>query len=217
MDGDIGKKLLGKLDAKGIKGLAYWDNGFKQMSANRPLHKVEDFRGLKMRIQSSNVIEAQMKTLGAIPQKMAFSEVYTALQQGVVDGTENPVSNFYTQKMHEVQKHLTLSDHGYLGYAVIVNKKFWDGLPNDLRSILEKAMNDTTKFERQIALKENDLSLAAVKVAKTTQIYTLPDADRAAWRKALLPVYQQFESVVGKENIQGIYAIAAQVAKEPKK
>ncbi len=122
MDGEVGKKLFAKLDTKGVTGLAFWDNGFKQMSSNRPMHHVSDFSGLKMRIQSSKVLAAQMKALGANPQVMAFSEVYTALQQGVVDGTENPVSNFYTQKMNEVQKHMTMSNHGYLGYAVIVNK-----------------------------------------------------------------------------------------------
>jgi C4-dicarboxylate-binding protein DctP len=105
MDGEVGKKLFAKLDTKGVTGLAFWDNGFKQMSSNKPMHTVADFSGLKMRIQSSKVLSAQMKALGANPQVMAFSEVYTALQQGVVDGTENPVSNFYTQKMHEVQKH----------------------------------------------------------------------------------------------------------------
>jgi C4-dicarboxylate-binding protein DctP len=124
--------------AKGIVGLAYWDNGFKVMSANKPLRMPEDFKGLKMRIQSSKVLEAQMRALGAIPQVMAFSEVYQALQTGVVDGTENPPSNFYTQKMHEVQKYTALTDHGYIGYAVIVNKKFWDGLPADIRTTLER-------------------------------------------------------------------------------
>ncbi len=110
-------------------GLAYWDNGFKVMSANKPLREAKDFRGQKMRIQSSKVLDAQMRALGANPQVMAFSEVYQALQTGVVDGTENPPSNLYTQKMYEVQKYVTNSDHGYLGYAVIVNKAFWDGLP----------------------------------------------------------------------------------------
>src|SRR5690349_3447806 len=143
-DGDIGKRLFRKLETKGIVGLAFWDNGFKIMSANKALRMPEDFRGLKMRIQSSKVLEAQMRALGAIPQVLAFSEVYQAMQTGVVDGTENPPSNMYTQKMNEVQKHATLSNHGYLGYAVIVNKKFWEGLPADVRTPLEKAMADAT-------------------------------------------------------------------------
>ncbi len=214
MDGDIGKKLFGMLDAKGITGLAFWDNGFKQMSANRPLHALEDFKGMKMRIQSSKVLEAQMKALGANPQVMAFSEVYSALQQGVVDGTENPMSNLYTQKMHEVQKHLTISDHGYLGYAVIVNKKFWDDLPADLRATLDKAMRDTTVFERRIAQEENDEALAKVKAAGTTQIYVLPFKDRVVWQQALLPVHKEFEEKIGRDLIQGAYRVAAEVEKE---
>ena len=214
MDGDIGKKLFGLLDAKGITGLGFWDNGFKQMSANKPLHSVDDFKGLKLRIQSSKVLEAQMKALGANPQVMAFSEVYSALQQGVVDGTENPMSNLYTQKMHEVQKHLTLSDHGYLGYAVIVNKKFWDDLPADLRAILDKAMQETTVFERKIAQEENDEALAKVKAAGTTQIYVLPYRDRVVWQQALLPVHKEFEEKIGRDLIQAAYLTAAAIEKE---
>jgi C4-dicarboxylate-binding protein DctP len=214
MDGVVGKRLSAKLETKGIVGLAYWDNGFKQMSANKPMRKVSDFNGLKMRIQSSKVLDAQMKALGAMPQVMAFSEVYTALQQGVVDGTENPLSNIYTQKMHEVQKHMTMSDHGYLGYAVITNKKFWDGLTEDQRSLISQAMKEATVYERSIAQQEGDDSLAKIRAAKTTEIYTLTDAERAEWMKALLPVHKEFESVVGKENLQEVYDIAAQVAKE---
>ena len=214
MDGDIGKKLFAKLETKNIVGLAYWDNGFKQMSANKPLRKVDDFKGLKMRIQSSKVLDAQMRALGASPQVMAFSEVYTALQQGVVDGTENPVSNFYTQKMHEVQKHLTISDHGYLGYAVITNKKFWEGLPKDIRGELEHAMKEATVYERDIAQKENDESLAKVRAAGTTEVYVLPLKERQAWYKVLLPVHKEFEDVIGKDLIYGIYTVAAQVEKE---
>lgn len=216
MDGEIGKKLFGLLEPKGIIGLAYWDNGFKHMSANRPLRNVEDFKGLKMRIQSSKVLEAQMKALGANPQVMAFSEVYSALQQGVVDGTENPISNLYTQKMHEVQKHLTLSQHGYLGYAVIVNKSFWEGLPADIRKILEKAMADATDFERDIAQKENDDALAAVRKAGTTEVYVLPLQDRLTWWKTLLPVHKEFEDKIGRDLIQAVYRVAADVEREGK-
>lgn len=216
MDGDIGKRLFALLEPKGIIGLAYWDNGFKQMSANRPLRRVEDFKGLKMRIQSSKVLEAQMKALGANPQVMAFSEVYTALQQGVVDGTENPMSNLYTQKMHEVQKHLTLSDHGYLGYAVIVNKKFWEGLPADLRATLEKAMQEATAYEREIAQKENDDALAAVRRAGSTEVYILPNEERRRWWQVLLPVHKEFEDKIGRDLIQAAYTVAAQVEKEGK-
>ena len=214
MDGDIGKRLFAKLGAKEIVGLAYWDNGFKQMSANKPLRSVEDFKGLKMRIQSSKVLDAQMRALGASPQVMAFSEVYTALQQGVVDGTENPVSNLYTQKMHEVQKHLTISDHGYLGYAVISNKKFWDALPKDIRTELEKALQETTIYERDIAQKENDEALVKVRAAGATDVYVLQLKDRLAWHKVLLPVHKEFEEIIGKDLIFAIFNVAAQVEKE---
>src|SRR5207237_4973893 len=162
-DGPLGAKLMGMLQPKGIIGLAYWDNGFKDMSANKPLRMPADFRGLKMRIQSSKVLEAQMRALGAIPQVMAFSEVYQALATGVVDGTENPPSNEYTQKMHEVQKYTTHSEHGYVGYAVITNKRFWDGLPADVRVNLSKAMSETTAFTNEIAQKENDEPLDEIK------------------------------------------------------
>ena len=214
MDGDVGKKLFAKLETKGVMGLTFWDNGFKQMSANRPLINVADFKGLKMRIQSSKVLDATMKALGANPQVMAFSEVYTGLQQGVVDGTENPVSNFYTQKMNEVQKHMTISQHGYLGYAVIVNKKFWEGLPADVRTALEAAMKEATVFERTIAQQENDEALAKVKGAKATEIHYQSPKERLEWYKALLPVHKEFESVIGQGIIQAVYATAAQVEKE---
>ena len=203
-EGPIGRGLLKKLEPKGITGLAYWDNGFKIMSANKPLHAPGDFRGLKMRIQSSKVLDAQMRALGANPQVLAFSEVYQALQTGVVDGTENPPSNMYTQKMHEVQKHLTVSNHGYLGYAVIVNKKFWDGLPADIRAQLEQAMRDATTFEKAIAQRDNDLALEAIRKAGKTTIYNLTPQEQAAWRTALQPVQRQMESRIDKDLIQSI-------------
>jgi C4-dicarboxylate-binding protein DctP len=198
-DGPLGKKLMGLLEPKGIKGLAYWDNGFKVMSANKPLYMPADFRGLKMRIQSSKVLEAQMRALGAIPQVMAFSEVYQALATGVVDGTENPPSNEYTQKMHEVQKYTMLSDHGYTGYAAIANKKFWDGLPADIRANLEKAMAESTKFANDIAQSENDEALAEIKKSGKSQVIALTPEQKAAWRKALEPVYTEMASRVGKD------------------
>lgn len=203
-EGEIGKSLLKKLEPKGITGLAYWDNGFKVMSANKPLHSPADFKGLKLRIQSSKVLDAQMRALGANPQVLAFSEVYQALQTGVVDGTENPPSNMYTQKMHEVQKHVTVSNHGYLGYAVIVNKKFWDGLPPDIRAQLEKAMREATTFEKAIAQRDNDQALEAIKKAGKTQIYTLTVQEQAEWRKALAPVQKAMEGRIGKDLISAI-------------
>jgi C4-dicarboxylate-binding protein DctP len=208
-EGPIGKDLFKKLEPKGIVGLAYWDNGFKVMSANKPLHTPADFKGLKMRIQSSKVLDAQMRALGANPQVMAFSEVYQALQTGVVDGTENPPSNLYTQKMHEVQKHVTVSNHGYLGYAVIVNKKFWDGLPADIRTALDGAMKDATRYANAIAQQENDAALEAVKKSGKTTIYVLNDKERADWRKALLPVQKDMEGRIGKDLVAAVNKEAA--------
>ena len=203
--GPVGKQLFGKLQSRGITGLAYWDNGFKSFSANKPLKAPDYFKGLKMRIQSSKVLEAQMRAVGALPQVMAFSEVYQALQTGVVDGTENPHSNLYTQKMHEVQKHMTVSDHGYLGYAVITNKKFWDGLPADVRGQLEKAMEEATAFANKIAKEENDGALEKVKASGKTQVYMPTPAERLALKKAMVPVHKEMESRIGKETIEAVY------------
>ena len=208
-EGPVGKSLFAKLDAKNIVGLAYWDNGFKVMTSNRPMHNPSDMRGLKVRIQSSKVLDAQMRALGANPQVMAFSDVYQALQTGVVDGSENTPSNVYTQRHHEVQKHLTVSNHGYIGYAVIVNKPFWQGLPPDIRTILEGAMKDATRYANAVAQKDNDDALAKIKAAGKTEIYTLNDNERAAWRKALLPVQKDMESRVGKDTIDAVNREAA--------
>ena len=202
--GKIGKELLKKLEAKGILGLAFWDNGFKQMSANKPLRNPEDFKGLKMRIQSSKIVDLQMRSLSANPQVMAFSDVYQALQTGAVDGTENPVSNFYTQNMHEVQQFLTLSNHGYLGYAVIVNKNFWKGLPADIRTALEKAMDESTHLANDIAKKENDDALAQVKASGKTEIIVLSVEEKAALKKAMIIVHDK-QNRISKTLIESIH------------
>ncbi len=203
--GPVGAGLLAKLEPKGIKGLAYWDNGFKSFSANTPLKMPADYKGKKFRIQSSKVLEEEIRSVGGIPQVMAFSEVYQALQTGVVDGTENPISNFYTQKMHEVQKHLTITNHGYLGYAVIVNKKFWDGLPADVRGQLEQAMKEATVYADKIAQEENDSALEGVRKSGKTAIYIPTKEERMALKKAMAPVHAKMADRVGKETLQEIY------------
>ena len=203
--GPVGQQLLAKLEPKGIKGLAYWDNGFKSFSLNSPMKAPADLKGKKMRIQSSKVLEEQMRALGSLPQVMAFSEVYQALQTGVVDGTENPMSNLYTQKMHEVQKHLTMTEHGYLGYAVIVNKKFWDGLPADVRGQLEEAMLQATRYANQIAKVENDNALEAIKKSGKTSVYVPTKEERAAFKKVLVPVHEKMAGRIGKETIDSVY------------
>ncbi len=204
-EGPVGKRLLGTLEAKGIRGLAYWDNGFKDFSANRPLHTPSDYRGLRMRVQSSMVLEAQMRALGAMPQVMGFSEVYAALRAGVVDGTENPISNLYTQRMHEVQRHVSITHHGYLGYAVIVNKKFWGGLPPTVRGNLEQAMKESTAYANRIAKEKNDEDLAKVRAAGTTQVYVPTNEERLALKRILVPVHAAMEARIGKDLIREIY------------
>jgi C4-dicarboxylate-binding protein DctP len=159
-----------------------------------------------MRIQSSKVLDSQMRSVGAIPQVMAFSEVYQALQTGVVNGTENPPSNLYTQKMHEVQKYVTLSDHGYLGYAVIVNKKFWESLPANVRAGLESAMKDATKYANDIAKKDNDEAIAAVKKSGRSQLITLTAAERASWKKAMDKAHKDNMSRIGADIVKEVYA-----------
>ena len=200
-DGPLGGKLLKLLESKGMTGVAYWDNGFKQMSAHRKLVSPADYRGLKIRIQSSKVLEAQFRTLGAIPQVMAFSEVYQALQTGVVDGQENTWSNIYTQKMHEVQKYITNSNHGYIGYVVVVNKKFWEGLPADVRSQCEKAMKEATAYGNSQSAQENDDALAEIKKSGKSEIIALTPEQDAAMRRALEPVYKDVASRVGQPLI----------------
>lgn len=211
-EGPLGAELFRKLEPRGIQGLAYWDNGFQSMSANRPLHEVADFHGLKMRIQSSKVLDAQMRALGAIPQVMAFSELYQALQTGLVDGTEGVPSNFYTQKIHEVQKHMTLSNHGHLAYAVIVNKRFWDGLPADVRGALEQAVKEATVYANAIASTENALALQGIRASGRCLVYTPTAAEMTAWKRALMPVHAAMESRVGKATMAAAYKAAGFVA-----
>lgn len=200
-EGPLGARLLKLLDSKGITGLAYWDNGFKQMSANKKLVAPADYQGVKFRIQSSRVLQAQFKALGSLPQVMAFSEVYQALQTGVVDGQENTWSNIYTQKMHEVQKYITETNHGYIGYVVIVNKKFWDDLPADIRDQLSKAMKEATDFNNAQSQKENDDALAEIRKSGKSEIIKLTPEQDEAMRKAMEPVYKDAASRVGQPLI----------------
>jgi C4-dicarboxylate-binding protein DctP len=205
-EGPVGKALLARLEPKGIVGLAYWDNGFKSFSATRPLRTPADFRGLKVRIQSSAVIEAQMRALGALPRMLAFSDVYPALRAGFVEGAENPISNLYTQRMHEVQPHLTLTEHGYLGYAIIVNKRFWEGLPRDVRAQLELALGEATEHANRIAKEKNDSDLAKVRAAGTTRVHVPTAQERLALKKALVPVHAQMAKRIGEELLRAAYA-----------
>jgi len=208
--GPVGQKMFKKLEPKGITGLAYWDNGFKVMSANKILKSAADFKGLKLRIQSSKVLDAQMRTLGANPQMLAFSEVYQALQTGVVDGAENPPSNIYSQKMHEVQKYISVTNHGVIEYAVITNTKFWNSLPADIRGTLETALKDATIYGNSIAQKENDDAIEAMRQSGKTSIYVLTDTERGTLRTTLLPVQKEVSGRIGKELIDTINQTVAQ-------
>jgi C4-dicarboxylate-binding protein DctP len=211
-EGPVGKALLARLEPKGIKGLAYWDNGFDIMTANKPLHRVADMKGLKMRIQSSKVLDANMRSLGAIPQVMAFSELYQGLQSGVVDGCENTPSNVYTQKLFEVQKHVTVSNHGHIAYAVVVNKKFWEDLPADIRAILEGAMKDAATYANAIADTENREALEKIKASGKSTVYALTPAELNEWKKAMVVVHKEMEDRVGKETIAAVQKAAGFVA-----
>jgi C4-dicarboxylate-binding protein DctP len=199
MKGPVGKWLFQKLESKGISGLAYWDNGFHMTSANRPLLMPTDFQGLKLRISGSKIADRYFRDVGSIPQIMAFSEVYQALQTGVVDGCENTASNYLTQKFYEVQKDITVSYHAHLQYAVIVNSKFWNGLPPDIRKQLDKAMDEATDYTNSIAVKENEDALAEIKKSGKTTLHYLTDDQRKAWQKAMQPTYAWAKGRVGQE------------------
>ncbi|MEO8123748.1 MAG: DctP family TRAP transporter solute-binding subunit, partial [Burkholderiales bacterium] len=185
-----------------LLGLAYWHNGMKEMSANKELRLPGDAKGLKFRIQASDVLEAQFKAVGANPQKLAFAEVYQALQSGVVDGTENPWSNIYTQKFYEVQKDIMESNHGVLDYMVIVNAGWWNKLPDDVRKALNTAMVESIKYGNKIAAEEAANYRQKIIDAKKAAVLPMTKAELAEWRKAMQPVWKQFEGDIGKDVIE---------------
>jgi C4-dicarboxylate-binding protein DctP len=200
--GATGKGLLDSMTSKGIKGLAYWHNGMKQLSTDKAqLKRPEDVKGLKFRIQASDVLEAQFRALGANPQKMAFAEVYQALQTGVVDGQENTWSNIYTQKFYEVQKTIAETNHGVIDYMVITNAKWWNGLPADVRAGLQKAMDEATAYGNKLAEDINQGDRKRIADAGKAKIQTLSKDDLAAWRKAMAPVWGKFQGAIGKDLI----------------
>ena len=202
--GPLGQRLLKGLGRHGLTGLGYFDNGFKQMSANRPLLAPKDFAGLRMRVQASQVIAAQMRALGAQPVSLPFSETRRALATGVVDGTENPVSNFWTQGMAEVQSDLSLTEHGYLGYAVVVNRRFWLGIPADDQALLSQALQEALVYGNAIADAQNDQALAALRKAGVTRIHTPTPAQRARLRQAVEPVHQGLARRIGSPWMEAL-------------
>lgn len=197
-----GLALLNSMQDKGITGLGYWHNGMKQLSANKALHEPKDARGLKFRVQASAVLDEQFKALRAAPRKMSFAEVYQGLQTGVVNGAENPYSNIYSQKMHEVQEYITESNHGVLDYMVITNTKFWDDLPEDIRSELSDILAEVTVEVNKRAGELNEGDKQRILAAGTTEIITLTPEQRELWREAMRPVWKKFEGEIGADLIQ---------------
>ena len=212
LDGEVGQILKDKVTKKGFVALDYWDAGFKHLSSNKKAILLpEDASGQKFRIISSHVLEAQFKAVNANPQVLPFSEVYSALQQGVVDGAENPLSNFYTKKFNEVQTDLTLSNHGYLGYLVIMSESFWKKFPKDLKPMVLQAMKEATEYERKEAALDDDDMLAKInEYAKTSgnlKIHTLTPEQKAAWQKAMEAIYPQFYKTIGEDLIKKVQAV----------
>jgi C4-dicarboxylate-binding protein DctP len=197
-----GQALLTSMTKKGITGLGYLHNGMKQFSANKPLGMPGDAKGLKFRIQASDVLEAQFKAVGANPQKLAFAEVYQALQTGVVDGAENPWSNIYSKKFHEVQGCIMESNHGVLDYMVITNTKWWDGLPADVRKGLTEAMNESIKFGNKVANDEDAVFRSKVIADNKAKVLPMSKEYLTAWRTAMQSVWKKFEGDVGADLIQ---------------
>jgi len=196
-----GQSMLSSMSKKGIMGFGYLHNGMKQLSANTKLLKPEDAKGLKFRIQASDVLEAQFKAVGANPQKISFSEVYQALQTGVVDGTENPWSNTYSKKFHEVQKYIMDTDHGVLDYMVITNAKWWAGLPPDVQKGLKAAMDESIAYGNKAAFQEALSFRDKVIADKKAEVVPMTKEQKAAWRAAMKPVWKKFEGEIGKNLI----------------
>ncbi len=198
-----GQGLLTVMKSKGLLGVAYWHNGMKQLSSDKDQLKVPaDVKGLKFRIQASDVLEAQFRALGANPQKMAFSEVYQALQTGVVDGQENTWSNIYSQKFFEVQKTIAVTNHGLIDYMVVTNAKWWDGLPADIREGLAASMAEATVYANTLANDLNESARKKIADAGKARIQPLSKADLALWQKAMEPVWKKFEGGIGNDLIQ---------------
>ncbi len=198
---DAGQKLLNSMRRKGLQGLAYWHNGLKQLSATKPLLVPADAKGLKFRIQASDVLKAQFEAVGANPQKMSFSEVYGSLQTGVIDGQENTWSNIYGKKFFEVQDGVTESNHGIIDYLVVTSREWWDGLPGDVRDQLAGILAKVTaeRNAESTAINEENKQLI---VKAGSEVRKLTSAQRAMWVEAMKPVWKQFEGDIGADLIK---------------
>ncbi|WP_249741890.1 MULTISPECIES: TRAP transporter substrate-binding protein [Thalassospira] len=205
-NGEKGQELLGAMSSKGLTGVGYWHNGLKQLSANKPLRTPADAEGQKFRIQSSDVIAAQFEAVDAVPQKMAFSETYSALQTGVVDGQENTWSNIYSKKFFEVQDYISESNHGLLDYMVVTSTKWWDGLDPEIREGLAQAMNEASEYANNLSADLTAEQRQAVIDSGETEILQLTDAEFAAWREAVKPVWDEFADDIGQDVIDAAAA-----------
>lgn len=203
---DSGQAMLGSMQKRGLQGLAYWHNGMKQMSANKPLIVPTDANGLKFRVQSSDVLVAQMEAIGGSPQKMAFSEVYGALQQGVVDGQENTWSNIYGKKFFEVQDGITQTDHGIIDYLLVTSVDWLDGLPQDVREQLLTIVSEVSATRNKESTAVNEAAKKSVIDAGGT-VRMLNAEQRQAWVDVMKPVWDKFAGDVGQENIDAAQKI----------
>ncbi len=196
-----GQKLLTSMEDKGYIGLGYLHNGMKQLSANKPLKTPEDAKGLKFRIQSSDVLAAQFEAVGGVPVKKPFSEVFTLMQTKAIDGSENPWSNIYSKKFHEVQSDITESDHGVLDYMVITSAEFWNGLDEDVRTALKKDMDAAVAYGNDMSTKKSDEDKQAIIDSKRSTVYTLTPEERQKWVEAMKPVWEKFKDTIGADLI----------------
>ena len=209
-DSTLATTMTTPLERKGLKALSFWDNGMKVFSVrgDQPLrHTPADFKGKKFRIQSSNVHQAMIKALGGIPQKLPFKEVYTSLSQGVVDGQENAWSNIYSKKFFEVQDWISVSNHSYLGYLVVVSGNFWKQLPTDIRNELSMIMKEATRKNRQWAKEFDTGDRQKIEQAGKAKVIELTDTERNAWREATAEVTQQFARQIGPQLIRDVHTL----------
>jgi C4-dicarboxylate-binding protein DctP len=208
LHGDIGRRLFQTLEPHKMVGVAYWNNGFKQMTSNmRPLLMPKDFQGQTFRILPSTMIAEQFRALGARTINYPFNEVYRKLENGTVDGQENTISNIYTKRLFQVQKYMTISNHGYLGYAVIFNKPFLDDLPSELRSIIQEALNETTNWINNQSLSMQKQQFDAIRKSGTIEIHELTDSERGQWMSSMKPLYSQYAEEIGENLVNEIIEI----------
>ncbi|MGG4490871.1 DctP family TRAP transporter solute-binding subunit [Metabacillus idriensis] len=203
--GEVGERLLGKLERENIKGLALWGNGFKQMTSSRgALIDPEDFSGQRFRIMPSNTIAKQFELLHAIPKAASFNDVYIALEGNEFEGQENTISNIYSKGFYRLQKDMTVSNHGYLGYSVLMNEEFWNSLEPELQTQIQKAMNETTEWMLEESKDMNESQLRRMKQNSKIKIHELSEAEKDKWQEVFMPLYEAYSSEYGDNWIEDI-------------